>query len=100
RFPWQSGSDGREETPVELWNHRSSRWMPDHSRLQFHVGLAIAFNAWQHYRSTAETTWLAEQGGELLIEIVRLFASMADYDAAEDRYHIRGVMGPDEFHDG
>lgn len=100
RFPWQSGSDGREETPVELWNPRSSRWMPDHSRLQFQVGLAIAFNAWQHYRSTAETTWLAEQNGELLIEIVRLFASMADYDAAEDRYHIRSVMGPDEYHDG
>ena len=100
RFPWQSGSDGREETPVELWNHRSSRWMPDHSRRQYHVGLAVAFNAWQHYRATADTKWLAEQGGELLIEVVRLFASMAEYDAAEDRYHIRRVMGPDEFHDG
>ena len=100
QFPWQSGSDGREETPEELWNHRSNRWMPDNSRRQYHVGLAVAYNAWQHYRVTADTKWLAEQGGELIIEIVRLFASMTEYDAAEDRYHIREVMGPDEYHDG
>ena len=100
QFPWQSGSDGREETPAELFNHRSNRWMADNSRRQYHVGLAIAYNAWQHYRVTADTKWLAEQGGELIIEIVRLFASMADYDAAEDRFHIRHVMGPDEYHDG
>ncbi|GAA4283871.1 beta-phosphoglucomutase family hydrolase [Brevibacterium daeguense] len=99
-FPWQSGSDGREETPIELYNPRSQRWMPDNSRLQYHVGLAIAYNTWQHYRATADTGWLAGQGGELFIEIVRLFASMATYDATEDRFHIHHVMGPDEFHDG
>ena len=99
-FPWQSGSDGREETPIELYNPRSKRWMPDNSRRQFHVGLAIAYNAWQHYRATADTGWLAAQGGELLIEVVRLFASMSSYDASDDRFHITGVMGPDEFHDG
>ena len=39
-FPWQSGSDGREETPDALFNPRSGRWMPDNSRRQRHVGLA------------------------------------------------------------
>ncbi|GAA2009558.1 beta-phosphoglucomutase family hydrolase [Brevibacterium samyangense] len=99
-FPWQSGSDGREETPIELYNPRSRRWMPDNSRRQFHVGLSIAYNAWQHYRATADTSWLAGPGGELLIEVVRLFASLSTYDATMDRFHIRNVMGPDEFHDG
>jgi trehalose/maltose hydrolase-like predicted phosphorylase len=45
-FPWQSGSDGREETLTELFNLRSRRWMPDNSRRQRHAGLAIAYNAW------------------------------------------------------
>ncbi|WP_349828853.1 beta-phosphoglucomutase family hydrolase [Brevibacterium litoralis] len=99
-FPWQSGSDGREETPTELYNPRSRRWMPDNSRRQYHVGLAIAYNAWQHYRATADTGWLANQGGDLLIEVARLFAALSEYDAATDRFHLRGVMGPDEFHDG
>ena len=99
-FPWQSGSDGREETPRELFNLRSGRWMPDNSSRQRHVGLAIAYNAWQHYQATGDSAWLAERGGELIVEVARLFASLATHDPADDRYHISGVMGPDEYHDG
>ena len=99
-FPWQSGSDGREETPRELFNLRSGRWMPDNSRLQRHVGLAVAYNAWQYYQATGDAAWLAERGAELIVEVARLFASLATYDPADDRYHIAGVMGPDEYHDG
>lgn len=98
-FPWQSGSDGREETPAQLFNTRSGRWIPDHSRLQRHVSLAVAYNAWHYYQATGDRAWLAEQGAELIIEVVRLFASLATHDALEDRFHIVGVMGPDEYHD-
>ena len=99
-FPWQSGSDGREETPPELFNHHSNRWLPDNSWRQFHVGLAIAYNAWIYYETTGDLDWLAGQGSELIIGITRLFASLTDYDPADGRYHIAGVMGPDEYHDG
>ena len=99
-FPWQSGSDGREETPPELYNHHSRRWLPDNSWRQFHVGLAIAYNAWVYYESTGDMDWLSGQGAELIIGITRLFASLAEYDSHDGRYHIAGVMGPDEYHDG
>lgn len=99
-FPWQSGSDGREETPVELYNPHSDRWMPDNSWRQFHVGLAIGFNAWQYYTATSDTGWLAHQGAELMIEISRFFSSLVSYDEKDERYHIEGAMGPDEYHDG
>ena len=99
-FPWQSGSDGREETPPELYNRRSGRWMPDNSQLQRHVGLAVAFNAWQYYQATGDVAWLAHRGADLIIEVARLFAALATYDPPEDRFHIDTVMGPDEYHDG
>ena len=99
-FPWQSGSDGREETPRQLYNVRSSRWMPDNSHRQRHVGLAVAYNAWQHFQATGDRGWLAERGAELIIEVTRMFASLASYDPVDDRFHISGVMGPDEYHDG
>ncbi|MFJ6114187.1 glycosyl hydrolase family 65 protein [Agrococcus sediminis] len=99
-FPWQSGSDGREETPTALFNPRSERWMPDNSRRQHHVGLAIGYNAWLHFQATGDREWLADRGAELIIEVVRLFASLAQHDPRTDRFHIDGVMGPDEFHDG
>jgi len=99
-FPWQSGIDGRDETPTELFNLRDDAWMPDNSRLQRHVGLAIAYSAWKFYESTGDTDYLVEQGAELIIEIARFFSSVATHDETADRYDIAGVMGPDEFHDG
>ncbi|MER5419000.1 glycoside hydrolase family 65 protein [Streptosporangium roseum] len=97
-FPWQSGSDGREETPHLHFNPRSGHWLPDRSHLQRHVGLAVAYNVWQHYRATKDTAFLAGFGGELLLEVARFFASIATCE--QGRYAIRGVMGPDEYHDG
>ncbi|MEB2529089.1 family 65 glycosyl hydrolase [Kocuria rosea] len=99
-FPWQSGSDGREETPRQLYNRRSHRWVPDRSHRQRHVGLAVAYNAWQHYQATGDRAWLASRGAELIVEVTRLFASMATYAPEVDRFHIDHVMGPDEYHDG
>ena len=99
-FPWQSGIDGREVTPTELYNTRNNRWMPDHSHHQRHVGLAIAYSVWQYYQSTGDTDYLIRQGAELLLEVARFFADLTSYDAETDRFDIDGVMGPDEFHDG
>ncbi len=99
-FPWQSGSDGREETPPWFFNPLSGRWMPDNSRRQYHINLAVAYNIWLYYEVTADVDFLVAYGAELLIEIARFWASLAEYDPEDDRYHLRGVMGPDEFHDG
>lgn len=99
-FPWQSGSDGREETPSQFFNPRSARWIPDHSRRQYHVNLAVAYNVWHYWEVTGDIGFLADYGAELLIEIARFWVGIATYDASDDRYDICGVMGPDEFHDG
>ncbi|WP_082699173.1 HAD family hydrolase [Arthrobacter sp. EPSL27] len=99
-FPWQSGSDGTEQTPKLLFNRRSRHWMKDYSRLQRHVGLAVAYNAWQYFEATQDRGWLTEHGAEIIVDVARLFASMAEFDPAEDRFHLRGVMGPDEYHTG
>lgn len=99
-FPWQSGSDGRELTPRTLFNPRSQRWIPDNSWRQRHVGLAIAYNSWQYYQATGDTEWFFTHGAELVVEVARFFAGLATYDEEDRRFHIAGVMGPDEYHDG
>jgi trehalose/maltose hydrolase-like predicted phosphorylase/beta-phosphoglucomutase-like phosphatase (HAD superfamily) len=98
-FPWQSGSDGREEAQRWHLNPVSGRWLPDHSHLQRHVNIAVAYNVWQHYAITGSIQYLRFQGAELLIEIARLWASLATYNRQLDRYEILGILGPDEYHD-
>ena len=99
-FPWQSGSDGREETSVLNLNPRSQRWVPDNSYLQRHVGSAIAYNVWQYFQVTHDTEFLQFYGAELMLEIARFWSSIVTFNGERERYEIRGVMGPDEFHDG
>jgi alpha,alpha-trehalase len=99
-FPWQSGSDGREETPRYHLNPHSGHWNPDNSSLQRHVNAAIAYNVWHYYQVTGDIGFLAGFGAELIIEIARFWSSIANYNRALDRYEICGVMGPDEYHDG
>lgn len=98
-FPWQSGSNGREETDVMFLNPRSGNWIEDHTHLQRHVGAAVAYNVWQYHQATADFQFLYIYGAELLFEIARFWASIAEWNEARGRYDIRGVMGPDEFHD-
>ncbi|WP_428489067.1 glycoside hydrolase family 65 protein [Rhodopila sp.] len=99
-FPWQSGSDGTEETEPLNMNPRSQRWVPDNSHLQRHVGSAIAYNVWQYFQVTEDIEFLQFYGAELILEIARFWSSMASFNEHRGRYEIRGVMGPDEFHDG
>ena len=98
-YPWQSGSDGREETQRLRLNPRSGRWMPDHSRLQLHVNAAIAYNVWQYVEMTGDRAFLCSFGAEVILEIARMFARRAIYNAVENRYEIHGVVGPDEYHE-
>ena len=98
-YPWQSGSDGREETQRMHLNPASGRWLEDHTDLQRHVGIAVAHNVWQYYEATEDLEFLRDHGIEMLVEIARFWCGLAVYDAGADRYDIRGVVGPDEYHD-
>jgi alpha,alpha-trehalase len=98
-YAWQSGSDGSELTPTVHLNPRSGRWMPDNSRLQRHINSAIAHDVWLYHQATDDIEFLGLYGAELFIEIARFWAGIATYDDARERYVIRGVVGPDEYHD-
>jgi alpha,alpha-trehalase len=98
-YPWQSGSNGREESQKVHLNPKSGRWIRDNSRLQRHVNAAIAYNIWQYYKITADTEFLSFYGAEMILEVARFWSSKASYNEDLDRYEILNVMGPDEYHD-
>ncbi len=99
-YPWQSGSDGREESQQLHLNPRSGRWNPDPSARAYHISIAIAYNVSQYYQVTGDIGFLIDYGAEMLVEIARFWVSLASFDDVRQRYVIRGVIGPDEFHSG
>ena len=98
-FPWQSGSEGIEETQLVHLNPVSGLWEPDLSRNQRHVNAAIFYNIWHYFQTTHDQAFLRDYGAEMMLEITRFWASIAHFSPERERYEIHGVMGPDEFHD-
>ncbi len=98
-FPWQSGSEGVEETQRVHLNPLSGRWEPDLSHNQRHVNAAIFFNIWNYFQATGDYEFIESYGAEIMLEIARFWASIAAFNPERERYEIHGVMGPDEFHE-
>ena len=98
-YPWQSADSGGRESQQLHYNPVSGDWDPDLSKLQHHISIAIAHNIWEYHYSTADHEFMDRYGMEMLLEIARFWASIAQYDDSDGRYHIHHVMGPDEFHE-
>lgn len=97
-FPWQSGSNGREESQVIHLNPKSGRWIPDETHLQRHINSAIAFNVWQYFEISNDLDFLNYYAAEMILNIALLWSDIAHYNKDRDRYEIHGVVGPDEYH--
>jgi trehalose/maltose hydrolase-like predicted phosphorylase len=93
-FPWQSGSDGQEETQTLHLNPLSGRWLEDPSRLQRHVNAAIVACIWRYYQANRDIQFLRSYGAEMILEIARFWASTSTYNHSLDRYQIKGRVVP------
>lgn len=98
-FPWQTADDGKEETQIIHYNPVSGKWDPDLSRRQRHVSIAIAYDVLEYMKYTEDDAFFENYGSDLFYDICRFWASIAEYNEDDGRYHINGVMGPDEFHE-
>ena len=97
-FPWQSSLIGDEQAQFVHLNTVNNEWEPDNSRRQRHVSLAIVYNLWIYLQLTDDESILTDGGLDLLIETTKFWLNKAEL-GSDSRYHIAGVMGPDEYHE-
>jgi kojibiose phosphorylase len=98
-YAWESADTGEETTPESV-RMPNGDIAPVLCGLQeHHISADIAFAVWQYWQATQDESYLLEAGAEILLETARFWASRARPEA-DGRYHIRGVIGPDEYHEG
>ena len=97
-YAWESADTGDEVTP-EHAHLPSGETVPILSGImEHHISADIAFAVWQYWQATADAAFLRDAGAEIVLETARFWASRASREA-DGRYHIRGVIGPDEYHE-
>lgn len=97
-YPWQSGQYGDEQAQYIHLNTVNNEWEPDNSRRQRHISLAIAYNMWIYTQLTNDKTFMNDGGLAVLLETSKFWLNKAEL-GTDGRYHIAGVMGPDEYHE-
>jgi trehalose/maltose hydrolase-like predicted phosphorylase len=97
-YAWESTDTGVDVTPPFVYNSAGERLEILTGLQEHHISADIAFGIWQYWRATQDEAFMLDAGAEILLEIARFWASRAE--RGEDRrYHIREVIGPDEFHE-
>ncbi|MBL3532059.1 glycoside hydrolase family 65 protein [Companilactobacillus zhachilii] len=96
-YPWQSGNTGDEQAQFIHLNPMTNTWYPDNSRLQRHISLAIVYDLWSYTQITGKDDLLLNGGLDLLLQTSKFWLEKVEYDG--QKYHLSGVMGPDEFHE-
>lgn len=73
--------------PIKIWS----------GFIQLHISADVAFGIWQYYMMTGDKDFMQKYGYEVILDTAIFWASRFEYDENDSKYHINGVMGPDEY---
>jgi trehalose/maltose hydrolase-like predicted phosphorylase len=96
-FAWESTVTGEDVTPTEIVLKSSGQRIPIFTgQQQVHISADIAYAVWRYFQATHDEAFIAGPGAELLFETARFWMSRVTRNGRQQ--HIRGVVGPDEYH--
>ncbi len=101
RFPWESADSGREECPKWLpLRGGYVRWRGGEQEI--HISADVPMGYHQHVLATGDRELLHGPALETALETARYWATVAKEarGTAGPEFHIRSVIGPDEYHSG
>lgn len=99
RFPWESADTGVEVTPpwgVDYAGHLVRIWTGE---LEVHINADITYAVLKYLQVSGDRQFLIEEGLQILLETSQFWASFVQWNEEKQRYEIRNVIGPDEFHE-
>lgn len=86
RYSWMASDTGYEQ--CETW---------DTGCCEVHITADVAYAVRRYCTLTGDSAFLRACGAEMLMQTARYWADRFNYSAAEDRYHLLFVKGPDEY---
>lgn len=99
QYPWESADDGTEQCPEWTIEPDGSCYRCYVADYEHHVTAAVAYGIYNYVKIVGDQDFMMRYGVEILSETARFWASRSEYNEAGSRYEIRGVTGPDEWHE-
>ena len=99
QYPWESADDGTEQCPDWTIEPDGTCYRCYVAVYEHHVTAAVAYGIYDYVKITGDQQFLLNKGAEILMETARFWASRCEYIEEKNRYEIRQVTGPDEWHE-
>ncbi|XP_061892002.1 protein-glucosylgalactosylhydroxylysine glucosidase [Entelurus aequoreus] len=88
KFPWQSAVSGREMCPEDIYGEQ-----------EIHINGDVALAFQNYYYLTEDVSMFTEgRGSQLIWDMADYWVSRVTWSTEEKKYHILGVMPPDEYY--
>jgi trehalose/maltose hydrolase-like predicted phosphorylase len=97
-YAWESTDTGGEETPDTIVDPTGKAVAVLSGRKEQHISADVAYAVWQYWLVTQDVDFLLTAGAEIILETARFWDSRATHEP-DGRFHIRDVIGPDEYHE-
>jgi trehalose/maltose hydrolase-like predicted phosphorylase len=97
-YAWESADSGAEATPEQVVGPDGRIIDILCGKQEQHITADVAYAVWQYWQASRDERFLLDAGAEILLETGRFWSSRTRPEA--DGYcHIRGIIGPDEYHE-
>jgi len=97
-FPWESAGLGVDETPGWAKDLDGKVIRIHTGKMEHHITANIAYAFYHYYNITRDEKFFDHYGYEVMFETARFWASRVEYNKKGNKYEIKNVVGPDEFH--
>ena len=97
-YAWESADTGQETTPDFINGADGKPVEVLTGKQEQHITACVAYAVWHYWRQSGDDGFLHAAGAEILLETARFWASRITLEA-DGHGHIRGVIGPDEYHE-
>lgn len=97
-YAWESADTGEDVTPTEAIGPDGQLTAIRCGAQEHHISADVAYAVWRYWSCTRDRDFLLRAGAEIIFETARFWASRCALEA-DGRYHIRRVIGPDEYHE-
>lgn len=97
-YAWESADTGEDVTPDSAITPDGRVVQVLTGREEHHISADVAYAVWQYWQATADEAFFVSAGVDILVETARFWATRGNLES-DGRYHIRVVIGPDEYHE-
>ncbi|HEV2459911.1 MAG TPA: hypothetical protein VGS80_16255, partial [Ktedonobacterales bacterium] len=97
-YAWESADTGVDVTPTGAIAPNGQQVTIATGTEEQHISADVASAVWHYWQATRDAPFLLTAGAEILLETARFWASRCTLES-DGLYHIRHVIGPDEYHE-